>query len=89
VTHGHFNVNGRRTDVPSMLVRPGDEVEIREGSRARRFFKELPALAETRTVPRWLERDLKRLAGKMVQPPERKDVDASLNEQLIVEFYSR
>jgi small subunit ribosomal protein S4 len=89
VTHGHFNINGRRTDVPSMLVRAGDLVEVREGSRARRYFKDLPALAETRTVPRWLERDLKRLSGKMVQPPERQDIDATLSEQLIVEFYSR
>lgn len=89
VTHGHFNVNGRRTDVPSMLVRPGDQIEVREGSRARRYFKELPALAETRNVPRWLERDLRRLAGKMLQNPERHDIDASLNEHLIVEYYSR
>lgn len=89
VTHGHFDVNGRRTDVPSMLVRPGDLIEVREGSRARRLFKELPALAETRTVPRWLERDLRRLAGKMLQNPERQDIDASLNEHLIVEYYSR
>ncbi len=89
VTHGHFNVNGRRTDVPSMLVRPGDLIEVREGSRARPYFKELPALAETRNVPRWLERDLRRLEGKMLQIPERQDIDASLNEHLIVEYYSR
>ncbi len=89
VTHGHFHVNGRRTDVPSMLVRVGDEVDVRQGSRARRYFKELPALAETRTVPRWLERDLKSLKGRMLQNPERTDIDATLNEQLIVEFYSR
>ncbi|HEX9680933.1 MAG TPA: 30S ribosomal protein S4 [Anaerolineales bacterium] len=89
VTHGHFNVNGRRTDVPSMLVRLGDQIEVREGSRARPYFKELPALAETRNVPRWLERDLRRLAGKMLVNPERQDIDASLNEHLIVEYYSR
>jgi len=89
VTHGHFNVNGRRTDVPSVLVRPGDLVEVRPGSRARTYFKGLTALAETRTVPRWLERDLKSLAGKVLQPPERQDVDAKLNEQLIIEYYSR
>ncbi len=89
VTHGHFNVNGRRIDVPSVLVRPGDLVEVRPGSRARTYFKGLTALAETRTAPRWLERDLKALAGKVLQPPERQDVDASLNEQLIIEYYSR
>ncbi len=89
VTHGHFNVNGRRTDVPSVLVRPGDSVEVRPGSRIRPYFKGLVALAETRTVPRWLDRDLKNLAGKVVQQPERQDIDASLNEQLIIEYYSR
>jgi small subunit ribosomal protein S4 len=89
VAHGHFNVNGRRTDVPSMLVRPGDVVAVREGSRSRTYFKELPELAETRTPPKWLERDLKTLSGKVLQNPDRRDIDASLNEQLIIEFYSR
>lgn len=89
VTHGHFNVNGRRTDIPSMLVKPGDTIEVRPGSRSRPYFKSLPALAEGRTAPRWLDRDLKTLTGKVLQNPERIDVDASLNEQLIIEFYSR
>ncbi len=89
VTHGHFNVNGRRTDVPSMVVSLGDDIEVREGSRKRRYFKELPEVAETRVVPRWLERDLTRLSGRMLQKPERRDVDASLTEQLVVEYYSR
>jgi small subunit ribosomal protein S4 len=89
ISHGHFSVNGRRTDVPSMIVRLGDSVAVREGSRTRPYFKDLAAAAETRTVPRWLERDLKGLAGKVLQNPERTDIDASLHEQLIVEFYSR
>ncbi len=89
VSHGHFNVNGRRTDIPSMLVRPGDMIEVRPGSKTRTYFKSMPALAESRTVPRWLERDLKTLSGKVLQNPERTDIDASLNEQLIIEFYSR
>lgn len=89
VTHGHFNVNGRRTDIPSMLVSTGDVIEVREGSRRRTYFKDLAALAETRTVPEWLDRDLKNLSGKVVQDPDRRDIDASLNEQLIIEFYSR
>ncbi len=89
VTHGHFNVNGRRTDVPSMLVRPGDVISVRPGSRTRPYFKSLPEVAESRTVPRWLERDLKGLSGKVLSLPERRDLDASLNEQLIIEFYSR
>ncbi|NIS79322.1 MAG: 30S ribosomal protein S4 [Anaerolineales bacterium] len=89
VTHGHFNVNGRRTDIPSMLIRPGDEIEVREGSRKRTYFKELPASAEGRTIPRWLERDVQELNGKMLQLPERRDVDMTLDETLIVEYYSR
>lgn len=89
VTHGHFNVNGRRTDIPSMLVREGDEIEVREGSRKRKYFSEVGDLAEARTVPQWLERDLPKLGGKVLQMPERSDVDASLDEQLIIEYYSR
>ena len=89
VTHGHFNVNGRRTDIPSMLVREGDEIEVREGSRKRTYFKQLPEIAESKTVPEWLERDISILFGKIVKMPERMDVDANLNEQLIIEYYSR
>ncbi len=89
VTHGHFNVNGRRTDVPSMVLGLGDEIEVREGSMKRKYFKELGEVAETRVVPRWLERDLSKFGGRMLQLPERQDIDASLNEQLVVEFYSR
>jgi small subunit ribosomal protein S4 len=89
VTHGHFDVNQRRTDIPSMLLEPGDEIEVREGSRQRPYFKDLRAVAETKTVPGWLDRDLSHLAGKIIQHPDRRDVDTTINEQLIIEFYSR
>ncbi len=89
VVHGHFNVNGRRTNIPSMLIRPGDEVVVREGSRKRTYFKTLGEAAEGRTIPRWIERDTEKLSGKVLLMPERQDIDASLNEQLIIEFYSR
>jgi small subunit ribosomal protein S4 len=89
VTHGHFNVNGRRTDVPSMLVANGDMIEVREGSRKRKYFRELKELAETRNVPMWLDRDLNVLSGNVVRLPERSEIDGNLNEQLIVEYYSR
>ncbi|HSQ26108.1 MAG TPA: 30S ribosomal protein S4 [Anaerolineales bacterium] len=89
VTHGHFSVNGRRTDIPSMLVSQSDVVEVREGSRKRTYFKDLPALAEDKNVPAWLSRDLKNLSGTMIRLPERSEVDSNLNEQLIVEYYSR
>lgn len=89
VTHGHFVVNGRRTDVPSMLLHPGDVIAVREGSRSSTYFKELGALAEKRNFPAWLNRDLKNLTGSVQRFPERAEVDGNLNEQLIVEYYSR
>ena len=70
-------------------MRPGDLIEVRSGSRQRPYFKGLGNLAETRTPPRWLERDVRALNGTVLHDPERQDVDASLNEQLIVEYYSR
>jgi small subunit ribosomal protein S4 len=89
VTHGHFTVNGRRTDVPSMTVNPGDEIAVREGSRDATYFKELVDVAEARNVPAWLSRDLKQLTGHVGRMPERAEIDGNLNEQLIVEYYSR
>lgn len=89
VTHGHFNVNGRRTDVPSMVLKPGDVVEVRQGSRSRNYFKSLPETAESRIAPSWLSRDAANLSGKVLQLPSREEIDAKLNEQLIVEYYSR
>ncbi|MCI0521339.1 MAG: 30S ribosomal protein S4 [Chloroflexi bacterium] len=90
VTHGHFTVNGRRTDVPSMLVTPGDVVAVREGnSRSRPYFKDLAVVAETKNPPAWLVRDLKGLSGQVLRLPERSEIDGNLHEQLIVEYYSR
>lgn len=89
VTHGHFSVNGRRTDVPSMLVSVSDIVSVRDGSRKRTYFKELADFAEKKNVPAWLDRDLKVLSGKILRFPERAEIDGNLNEQLIVEYYSR
>ena len=89
VTHGHFTVNGRRTDVPSMLLRDADVVAIRDGSRALEYFKGLGDLANARTSPSWLNRDTKQMAGSIQRLPERAEIDGSLNEQLIVEYYSR
>ena len=89
VSHGHFTVNGRRTDVPSMLINSGDVIQVREGSRDTTYFKELLDLAEKRNFPAWLNRDLKNLTGTVLRMPERAEIDGNLNEQLIVEFYSR
>jgi small subunit ribosomal protein S4 len=89
VTHGHFVINNRRTDVPSMLVSQGDVVAVREGSRDRQYFKDMAALAEDKNVPPWLSRDLKNLSGTVIRMPERSEIDSNLQEQLIVEYYSR
>lgn len=89
VSHGHFTVNGRRTNVPSMLLKPGDVLALRAGSADATYFKELPDLAEQRIVPTWLERNLKSMEGRMLRVPERAEIDGNLNEQLIVEYYSR
>ncbi len=89
VTHGHFMVNNRRVDIPSMQVSVGDVVTVREGSHKRTYFKNLPELAETRNPPQWLGRDLKELSGSVLRKPDRSEIDANLSEQLIVEYYSR
>jgi small subunit ribosomal protein S4 len=89
VSHGHFTVNDRRTDIPSMVLKVGDVISVREGSRVRTYFKEMPDFAETRNPPMWLERDLKKLNGSVLRLPERGEIEGSLNEQLIVEYYSR
>jgi small subunit ribosomal protein S4 len=90
VTHGHFNVNGRRTDVPSVTLEVGDVVEVRPGSQRRPYFRDLRSGEDNRsTVPAWLSADVQSLSGKVMRLPERAEIDANLNEQLIVEFYSR
>lgn len=90
VQHGHFNVNGRRTNIPSYIVRPGDVIEVRDGSRKRTYFKELRQVADQLAIaPEWLRRDTAALRGEMVRMPERTDIDYNINEQLVVEYYSR
>lgn len=89
VNHGHFTVNGIRSDTPSMVLRPGDQVAVRDGSRNEPFFKAMPDFAAQRSCAVWLDRDVKSLSGKVIRIPERSEVDGNLNEQLIVEYYSR
>jgi len=89
VTHGHFTVNGRRTDIPSMTLGAGDIITVRPGSKDATYFKELAPIAETRNIPAWLARDIDSLSGNFLRLPERPEIDGNLNEQLIVEFYSR
>lgn len=89
VSHGHFEVNGRRTDVPSMQIKIGDVIQVREGSRKKTILKDLMAIAEEKNAPDWIARDVKKMSGGITRLPERAEIDANLNEQLIVEYYSR
>lgn len=89
VFHGHFMVNGRRTNIPSMTLNPGDVLSVREESRDNGLFTDLAERAEKTNVPLWLERDLQNLGGRVLRLPERGEIDGNLNEQLIVEYYSR
>jgi small subunit ribosomal protein S4 len=89
VNHGHFRVNGRRADIPSMILRVGDIVSVRESSRKSEYFKVLPDVAEKRNCALWLDRDVKSITGRVLRLPERSEIDGNLNEQLIVEYYSR
>lgn len=89
VSHGHFKVNDRRNDVPSTILQPGDKVSINDRSSQVEYFKTLRAAEATRTPPTWVESDLDKLTGRVIRLPERAEIDGNLNEQLIVEFYSR
>ena len=89
VTHGHFMVNGRRNDVPSTMLSPGDVITVRDGSRTREYFKSVGDSAENKAVLPWLSRDLRTLSGSVIRLPERSEIDGNLSEQLIVEYYSR
>jgi small subunit ribosomal protein S4 len=89
VRHGHFMVNGRKATIPSMVLRQGAKVTVREGSRkVARIAGALDTL-EGRSVPRWLETDKERFEGTVKALPSREDITLPIQEQLIVELYSR
>ncbi len=89
VQHGHFVVNGRRTNIPSYIVRSQDVITVREGSRKRTYFRERAKLLDEGAVPNWLSLDAKTMMARVLQVPARENIDTTLNEQLIVEYYSR
>ena len=90
VSHAHFTVNGQKVNIPSYLVRVGDVIEVKEGSRSAACFKRLTAEdAPMVNVPQWLQRDKNALKGTVVQMPAREDIDMPIEEHLIVELYSK
>jgi small subunit ribosomal protein S4 len=89
VTHGHFDVNGRRCDIPSRMLREGDVVSIHPSSRQLSYFRELGESLAEHTVPSWLSLDPIDGTGRVANYPSRDEIDLAVNEQLVVEYYSR
>ncbi len=89
VNHGHFAVNGVATDVPSFGVKLGDRIEVRESHREREPFKTAKETLRSHQAPEWLSLEPARLAGSVVSLPRRDQMPLDLNEQLVVEYYSR
>ncbi len=88
VVHGHFSVNGKRANVPSMLLNVGDVVEVIEKSRNSVKFKAIIEAQKT-SVPQWLSVDPENLQGKVIAEPVREDIELPIEEHLIVEWYSK
>ena len=89
VSHGHFIVNGKKVNIPSFRVKPGDVVGVKERSKTMGRIIENTAYAEGREIPDWLHTNLRELAIEVRALPERQQIDAPVQEQLIVEFYSK
>lgn len=87
VNHGHILVNGKRVDIPSYQVKPNDIIAVAETSKDNEFFKELKGAKII--MPKWVDFDTEKLSGKIVSNPERADIDLNIQEQLIVEWYSK
>src|SRR5256885_14706370 len=87
IRHGHFHVNGRRVNIPSYQVRPDDVVSMRPGSTAEQVIRDATDL--TASVSPWLQADHENLTGKVLRMPERAEIDTPVQEQLIVELYSK
>ena len=89
VRHGHFDVNGHKTDIPSFICKPGHEISVRETSKRNEYFQAVqPQLARKQIAP-WVELNAGGMSGRVQRIPDRDELDITLNENLIVEFYSR
>jgi len=89
VSHGHFEVNGRKTNISSFLVSEGDVIAVRQNNKTNTYFKDMAGNMDEGRVPNWLSLDGKNLSAKVSNEPTREHIDVTLNEQLIVEHYSR
>lgn len=89
VTHGHFEINGHRLNIPSYSVKVGDTVDVSDKAKKSVRFKEILDVTGSKVVPKWLEVDQENLKGKVVALPARDDIDLNVQEHLIVELYSK
>ncbi len=87
VSHGHFRLNGHKANIPSMQIKPGDVIEVKEKSKSSPKFKEIREMLIT--TPKWLSVDVDNLKGTVVAAPAREDIDLQIEEHYIVEFYSK
>lgn len=89
VSHGHITVNGKRLNIPSALVSAGDVIGVKEKSRSTELFKAIAESKNALSVPAWLTADIQNLSGSVVRFPNRDEIDVPVDEQAIVELYSR
>ena len=89
VNHGQFEVNGKKVNIPSYLVKAGDEIAVRESKKDNSTIKANIEANNTRPTPVWLERNSEKLSGKVIRLAAREDIDIELEEHLIVELYSK
>ncbi len=89
IRHGHFQLNGKKADIPSIILKVGDTVTVKEKSRSSEKFKELAEQMAAVIAPKWLDVDVDNFSAKMIMIPERADVDFPFQEQLIIELYSK
>jgi small subunit ribosomal protein S4 len=89
VRHGHVTVNGRKVNIPSYQVNAGDEIAVRDSAKRLLIVEQGAQFAAQNPVPTWLEANFENLSGRVLTLPKRKDVNLPINEQLIVELYSK
>jgi small subunit ribosomal protein S4 len=89
VNHGHIAVNDKKTDIPSYVVKVGDVVTVRQGSKEKDYFKLIAKELSRKSPPAWLTLDAAQMSGKVMAAPTRAEADTGIEDQLIVEFYSR
>ena len=87
VRHGHFTVNGKNANIPSMLLKVGDEIAIKDSKKDRPKIKTIIEKSEGKIIPKWVEVDKENGKGKIIAMPQREDIDFEIDEQLIVELY--